>query len=62
MSPLSQDLEQGIFDLEKKMRGWLRGRVIKFVRSAVAAQGSDPGHGHGTTRQAMLRRRPTSHN
>ena len=42
--------------------GWLRGRVVKFARSAVAAQGSDPGRGHGTARQAMLRRRPTSHN
>ena len=32
------------------------------VRSAAAAQGSDPGRGHGTAHQATLRRRPTSHN
>ena len=43
-------------------RAWLHGRVVKFARSAAAAQGSDPGHGHGTARQATLRRRPTSHN
>ena len=43
-------------------RGRLRGRVVKFVRSAAVAQGSDPGHGHGTAHQATLRRRPTSHN
>ena len=30
------------------MRGRLCGRVVKFVCSAAAAQGSDPGHGHGT--------------
>ena len=44
------------------LRGRLRGRVVKFVRSAAVAQGSDPGRGHGTARQATLRRRPTSHN
>ena len=35
------------------------------MRSTSAAQGftgSDPGRGHGTARQAMLRRRPTCHN
>ena len=32
--------------------GRLRGRVVKFARSAAAAQGSDPGCGHGTARQA----------
>ena len=37
-------------------------RVVKFVHSAAAAQGSDPGCGHGTAHQATLRRRPTSHN
>ena len=42
--------------------GRLRGRVVKFMRSAAAAQGSDPGRGHGTIGQATLRRRPTSHN
>ena len=44
-----------------KNRGRLRGRVVKFARSAAAAQGSDPGHGHGTARQATLRQHPTSH-
>ena len=41
------------------------GRVVKFARSALAAQGftgSNPGCGHGTAYQAMLRRRPTCHN
>ena len=44
--------------------GWgqLRGRVVKFVRSAAAAQGSDPGREHGTAHQATLRQRPTSPN
>ena len=42
-----------------------RGQVVKFVRSAAAAQGftgSDPGHGDGMARQAMLRWCPTCHN
>ena len=45
--------------------GLPRGRVVKFVSSALVAQGftsSDPGHGHSTAHQAMLRRRPTCHN
>ena len=42
--------------------GQLRGRVVKFAHSAAAAQGSDPGHGHGTAHQATLGRSPTSHN
>ena len=46
----------------KKFRGRLHGRVVKFAHSAAAAQGSDPGHGHGTAHQATLRRHPTSHN
>ena len=40
-------------------------RSVKFMRSASAAQGftgSDPGPGHGTARQATLRRRPTQQN
>ena len=44
------------------MRGRPRGWVVKFVCSAAMAQGSDPGRGHGTARQATLRQRPTSHN
>ena len=46
-------------------QGWPRGRVVKFERSASAAQGftgSDPGGRHGTTHQAMLRQRPTHQN
>ena len=35
--------------------------MVRFARSAATAQGSDPGRGHGTSCQAMLRRRPTSH-
>ena len=41
------------------------GQVVKFSRSTSAAQGfagSDSGHGHGTTHQAMLREQPTCHN
>ena len=41
------------------------GRVVKFLCSASAGQGfagSDPGCGHGTTCQAILRWRPTCHN
>ena len=35
--------------------------MVKFVHSALAAQGFaslDPGHGHGTAHQAMLRLHP----
>ena len=42
----------------KNNRGQPHGQVVKFVRSASAAQdftGSDPGLGHGTAHQAMLR-------
>ena len=45
--------------------GLPRGQVVKFTRYALVAQGftgSDPGRGHGTTHQAMLRRHPTCHN
>ena len=41
--------------------GWPHGQLVMFARSASAAQGftdSNPRHGHGTTRQAMLRQRP----
>ena len=47
---------------KKYYRGQPRGRVVKFACSAVVAQGFaglDPGRGHGTTRQATLRQRPT---
>ena len=46
-------------------RGQPRGPVVKFTRSASAAQGfagSDPGYGRGTAHQAMLGRCPTWHN
>ena len=36
------------FSFKYKLRGWLHGRVVKFARSAAAAQGSDPGCGRGT--------------
>ena len=42
--------------------GRLCGLEVKFSCSALAAQGftgSDPGRGHGTARQAMLRGCPT---
>ena len=39
--------------------------MVKFVHSTWVVQGftgSDPGCGHGTTRQVMLRQCPTQHN
>ncbi|XP_070376698.1 serine/threonine-protein kinase Nek5 isoform X3 [Equus asinus] len=45
--------------------GQPRGRVVKFTRSASAAQGftgSNPGRGHGAAHQTMLRQCPTCHN
>ena len=47
------------------LRGWSCGWVVKFARSASAVQGfasSDPGQGHGTAHQVMLRWHPTYHN
>ena len=44
---------------------WPCGLVVKFTCSASAAQGFaslDPGLGHGTTRQAMMRQHPTCTN
>ena len=52
-------------NIKVQVRGWPRGRVVKFTLSALVAQGfagSDPGHGHGTAHQAMLRQCPTCHN
>ena len=43
-------------------RGQPRGQVVKFTSSTSAAQGfagSDPRHGRGMARQAMLRWGPT---
>ena len=48
--------------IERSIWGPLCGRVVKFMRSAAAAQRSDPGRRHGTARQATMRQRPTSHN
>ena len=48
--------------LKKHFWGWPRDRVVKCARSTSVAQGftsSDPGLGHGTAHQAMLRWRPT---
>ena len=52
-------------NIKNNYRGWPRGRVVMFACSASAAQGfagSDPGRGHGTTYQAILRQYPTCHN
>ena len=46
----------------EKTGGQPHSPVVKSVHSTLADQsftGSDPGHGHGTTHQAMLRQRPT---
>ena len=51
--------------IKSKVRGRPCGRVVKFAHTTSVAwdfTGSDPGHGHGTTRHAMLRWRPTCHN
>ena len=51
--------------LKKGLWGWPCGRVVKFACSTAVAQGfagSDPGHGHGTAHQAVLRQHPTCHN
>ena len=51
--------------LKTRLEGLACGPVVKFVHSASAARGfagSDPGHGHGTAHQAMLRQHPTCHN
>ena len=50
---------------QKAEAGLAQGQVVKFPRSASAAQGFtglDPGHGHGITHQAMLRWHLTQHN
>ena len=47
---------------QEQQWGQPHGRVVKFVCFALAAQGFtslDPGQGHGTAHQAMLRRHPT---
>ena len=53
------------FKQKQKCRGRPYGRVVKFTHSASVAQGfagSNPGRGHGTAHQAMLKRHPTCHN
>ena len=59
---LERPLKFNLIFFIKSFRGRLHGRVVKFVCSTAAAQGSDPGRGHGTAHQATLRQRPTSHN
>ena len=39
---------------------WLSSRAP--LQAAQCFVGSNPGHGHGTARQATLRQRPTCHN
>ena len=58
-------LPGGKNDFKKLVGGRPHGRVVKFARSATAAQGfsgSDPGHRHGTAHQATLRWHPTYYN
>ena len=46
---------------KEAMRGQLCGQVVKFACSTLVAlgfAGLDPGRGHGTAHQAMLRRHP----
>ena len=56
------DETDGAFLLDQNLLQPPCGQVVKFTRCASAAlgfAGSDPGHGHGTAHQAMLRWRPT---
>ena len=51
--------------IKTRCRGQPCGQVGKFARSASVARGFgslNPGCGHGTAHQAMLRWRPTCHN
>ena len=60
-----REFQQKKEQMQKVMRGWPRGQVAKFARSASVARdfaSLDPRQGHGTTRQATLGRRPTCHN
>ena len=57
-------LSLGIILKKNNQQGQPHGRVFKFARFALVAQGftgSHPGRRHGTTHQAMLRRHPTQH-
>ena len=52
-------------DKKEKPWGWPHSQVVKFACSASVAQSlasSDPGHGHGTAHQPMLRWHPTWQN
>ena len=49
-------------EIETVIRGRPHGQLVKFARSAAAAQGLDPGQGRGTAHQVTLRWRPTCHN
>ena len=62
---MSQKNNNYKLDIKPVARGLPCGRVVKFARSVLAAQGfagSDPGCGHGTTRQAALRWHPKCYN
>ena len=51
-------LKDSIKTLKRRSVGWPRGWVVKLAHSAWVAQGFpglDPGHGHGTVHQAMLK-------
>ena len=51
--------------LKENLGGGTRGRVVKSTRSASVAQGftsSNPGPGHGTAHQTVVRRHPMCHN
>ena len=49
-------------ELNRKIRGWPRSPVVNSVCSASMGQGWDPGRGHCTAHQAMLRPHPTQYN
>ena len=43
-----------VYVFKNNNRSRLHGRVVEVARSAAAAQGSDPGRGRGTARQAHV--------
>ena len=54
--------------MEQFRRSWGAGPVAEWLSSCASLQaaqcfvGSNPGRGHGTARQTMLRQWPTCHN
>ena len=58
-------IKTNIGSKNRERGGRPHGQAVKFVRSALVARGfagSDPGRGHGTAHQAMLRQHPICHN